>query len=120
MQRRQISRAAPLFRCALQSRRTQKRNSPPHDGGVLLHSWRVTFVSGEVSPEHDERAEDGKHDHGHDSSDDGVVNLLRGAFTRPGVWKTGGKSHEDLIHCKKKATVFQSGSRNNQNDKKGQ
>lgn len=66
-------------------------------------------MSGEVPPEHDERAQDGKHDHGHDSSDDGVVNLLRGAFARPGVWKTGKrtpinsqKSQEDLIHRKKR------------------
>lgn len=44
-------------------------------------------MSGEVSTEHNERAEDGKHDDGHNSSDDGVVDLLRGSFARPGIWK---------------------------------
>lgn len=46
-------------------------------------------MSGKVSTEHDERAEDGKHDHSHDSTDDCVVDLLWGPFTRPGIWNTG-------------------------------
>jgi hypothetical protein len=42
----------------------------------------LTFVSGEVPAEDDERAEDGEHHHGDHPADDRVVDLLGRAVPR--------------------------------------